>query len=151
MDLLAGQAPVILFKQRRVFHWGSADQPMDFTTIDNTASYTAAVAMDPSTPRYLRIAGDEISARGLASAASDATGKRFRRLRPGGLRAFNVLIALTKRFAPGANELYPPWQGMEYLRDMLSGKAKLTPLNNDRYPEIRWTSVREFLASCHSA
>lgn len=147
MDLLAGQAPVILFNRRRVFHWGSADQLMDFTTIDDTAAYTARAAMDGSTPRYLRIAGDEISARGLASAASDATGERFRRLRPGGLHMFNVLIALTKRFAPAETELYPPWQGMEYLRDMLSGKAKLGQLDNDRYPEIDWTSVREFLAA----
>lgn len=146
MDLLTGQAPVILFERKRVFHWGDADQPMDFTTIPDTAAYTAAAALDPTTPRYLRIAGDEISARGLASAASDATGERFRLLRPGGLRAFNLVIAMTKRFAPGKDELYPPWQGMQYLRDMLSGRAKLAPLDNDRYSGITWTNVREFLA-----
>jgi hypothetical protein len=36
----------------------------------------------------------------------------------------------------------PPWQGMQYLRNMLSGHAKLTSLDNDR-----WTSVREVIAT----
>jgi nucleoside-diphosphate-sugar epimerase len=147
MDLLAGQAPVILKEKRRVLHWGDGDQPMDFTTVANTATFTAAAAMEESTPRYLRIAGDEISARGLAAAASEVTGEPFRTLRPGGLRAFNLAIALTKLLAPGKEELYPAWQGMQYLRDMLSGRGKLHPLDNSRYREIDWTSVPEFLAA----
>ena len=146
-DLLGGQAPVILFARRRVLHWGDADQAMDFTTVDDTAAFTAAAVLDPATPRWLRIAGDEISARGLAAAASEATGTRFKLLRPGGLRAFDVVIAVTKRLAPGTHELYPPWQGMRYLRDMLGGRAKLHPLDNRRYPHLRWTTVREFLAA----
>lgn len=147
MDLLTGAAPVILFRRRRVLHWGSADQPMDFTTIDDTAAYTAAAALDPTTPRFLRIAGDEIAARGLAAAAGEATGAPFRLLRPGGLRAFDLVIAMAKRLAPGTTELYPPWQGMQYLRDMLSGAAKLHPLDEGRYPGVGWTTVREFLAA----
>lgn len=145
MDLLRGAAPVILFKQRRVLYWGDADQRMDFTTIDDTAAFTAAAALDATTPRILRIAGDEASARELAEAASAATGTRFGLLRPGGLRAFALVIRLTRRLAPGKDELYPPWQGMQYLRDMLGGRAKLAPLDNARYPELRWTTVRAFL------
>lgn len=58
-----------------------------------------------------------------------------------------VVIAMTKRLAPGTDELHPPWQGMQYLRDMLGGRAKLESLDNDIYPDIGWTSVREFLAA----
>lgn len=47
---------------------------------------------------------------------------------------------------PKNDELYPAWQGMQYLHNMLSGKAKLEPLDNDRYPEIKWTSVYEVLS-----
>lgn len=145
MDLLAGQAPVILHSRRRVLHWGDADQEMDFTTIEDTATFTAEAALDDATPRYLRIAGDVQSARGLAEAATEATGERFKLLRPGSLGAFDVVIRVTKLLAPGKDELYPPWQGMQYMRDMLGGKAKLKRLDNDRYPGIRWTTVREFL------
>jgi len=144
-DLLTGQAPVILFDRKRVLYWGNADKLMDFTTLDDTAAYTAAAALDPVTPRFLRIAGDQISARGLSIVASEITGQEFKLLRPGGLGAFNVIIAIMRRLMPAHDNLYPPWQGMQYMRDMLSGDGKLTPLDNQRYSHLRWTTVRDFL------
>ena len=83
MDMLTGQAPFILFGSRRVIHWGDADRPVDFTTMDDAAAYTAAAAMDADTPRVLRIAGEVTSPNGLAAAASEVTGKRFKDA-PGG-------------------------------------------------------------------
>jgi uncharacterized protein YbjT (DUF2867 family) len=144
-DLLTGQAPVILFDRKRVLYWGNADKLMDFTTLDDSAAYTAAAALDPVTPRFLRIAGDQISARGLSIVASEITGQEFKLLRPGGLGAFNVIIAIMRRLMPAHDNLYPPWQGMQYMRDMLSGDGKLTPLDNQRYSHLRWTTVRDFL------
>ena len=149
-ELLVGPAPVVLFPLRRVVYWGDADQPLDFTTIDDTATFTAAAALDPSTPRFLRVAGEVVSARGLARAASEATGTRFRLLRAGGLGRLERLIALARTIAPGRDEPVPPWQGMQYLRDMFGGRAKLAPLDNARYRELRWTTVREVLAA-HAA
>jgi len=43
-EMLTGQTPLI--------------QRMDFTTIDDTAAFTASASLDPSTTRFLRIAGD---------------------------------------------------------------------------------------------
>jgi nucleoside-diphosphate-sugar epimerase len=144
-DLLTGQAPVVLFERKRVLYWGSADQLMDFTTMDDTAAYTAAAAVDDETPRFLRVAGDQISARGLAMVASEVTGEKFKLLRPGGLGTFNVVIKIFRALMPAKDDLYPPWQGMQYLRDMLSGEAKLHPLDNRRYSDIRWASVQGVL------
>jgi nucleoside-diphosphate-sugar epimerase len=144
-DLLTGQAPVVLFERKRVIYWGNADQLMDFTTMDDTASYTAAAAVDDTTPRFLRIAGDQISARGLSRVASEITGDEFKLFRPGGVGAFNVIIKVMRLLMPAKDNLYPPWQGMQYLRDMLSGEAKLHPLDNRRYSEIRWTTVEQVL------
>ena len=146
-DLLTGQAPVILFKVNRVVYWEDADQRLDFTTIDDTAEFTAAAALDGSTPRFLRIAGDQVSARGLAEIASDVTGKRFRLLRAGGLGRLAALIKVTRALFPQSTAVYPPWQGMQYMYDMFSGRAKLEPLDNDRYPGMRWTLVRDVLAA----
>jgi uncharacterized protein YbjT (DUF2867 family) len=145
-DLLTGQAPVVLFDRKRVLYWGNANQLMDFTTLADTATYTAAAALDPVTPKFLRIAGDQISAHGLSIVASEVTGEKFKLLRPGGIGAFNAIIGITRALMPARDNLYPPWQGMQYLRDMLSGEAKLEPLDNHRYAEIRWTTVGEVLA-----
>lgn len=144
-DLLTGQAPVILFGLKRVVYWGDADQPMDFTTIDDTAAFTAAAALDATTPRYLRVAGEVLSFRGLSAAASEATGTPFRLFRLGGLGAFGKLIKLVRALSPQNDEVFPPWQGMQYLHNMASGLPKLDPLDNARYPDMRWTPVRDVL------
>ncbi|NEU14620.1 NmrA family NAD(P)-binding protein [Methylobacterium sp. BTF04] len=147
MDMLTGQAPFILFGPRRVIHWGDADQPVDFTTMDDTAAYTAAVAMDPTPPRTLRIAGEVTSARDLAASAGAVAGRPFKTLRVGGIGLLGGMIKLTRLVAPGKDDVFPPWQGMQYMRDMYSGDGKLGPLDNDRYPGMRWTTVREVLSA----
>ncbi len=146
--LLTGEAPVILFKLKRVVYWEDADQLLDFTTVDNSAEFTAAAALDSSTPRFLRIAGDQISARGLVDVVSQVTGEKFKLFRAGGLRRYETLIKITRSVFPQRSAIYPPWQGMQYLHNMFSGRAKLDPLDNERYPGMRWTTVRDVLAAC---
>ncbi|WP_232342235.1 NmrA family NAD(P)-binding protein [Hymenobacter negativus] len=146
-DLLTGQAPVVLFGIKRVLYYGDADQPLDFTTIANTAEFTAAAALDPTTPRYLRVAGEVASIRGLQQAATAATGQPFKLLRVGGLWVLATMIKVTKTLMPASDDVFPPWQGMQYLHNMFTGRPKLAPLDNARYPEIRWTPVREVLAA----
>jgi hypothetical protein len=146
MELLAGQAPFILTRFHRVVYWEHPDQPMDFTTIHDTAAYTAAAALDPATPRFLHIAGDVASARDLAAIATDVHGSRFKLFRAGKLSRLEKLIGFVKRVAPGRDEVYPPWQGMQYMHNMYDGRAKLEPLDNARYSGLAWTSIRELLA-----
>lgn len=96
--------------------------------------------------RILRIAGDAVSARGIARTMTEATGERYRALWAGGVGLLGVLIRLAKIVAPQPGAAFPLWQGMQYMRDMFSGRGKLHPLDNDRYPDLRWTSVREQFA-----
>ncbi len=144
-DMLTGQMPLILFKQKRILSWGNSDQRMDFTTMDDTAAFTANAALDSATPRFLRIAGDQFSARELRVIASEVTGQQFGLFRPGGLGLLNLMIRIARIFEPGKQELYPAWQGMQYMRDMLDGRAKMTDLDNDRYPNRHWTTARDVL------
>jgi nucleoside-diphosphate-sugar epimerase len=145
MDMLGAEMPIIQPKISRVLYWISADQALDFTTKDDVAAYTAAAALDESTPRFLRIAGETLSARDLARALSDVTQKRYGTLWAGSLGVLSFMIQMTKRFAPEPNATFPAWQGMQYMRDMFSGRGKLNPLDNGRYSELRWTGVREQL------
>jgi nucleoside-diphosphate-sugar epimerase len=146
-ELLTGDMPLVLTNIKRILYWGNADQRMDFTTMDNVATYTANAALDPTTPRYLCIAGDQISARQLVTVAGDVTGHKFSLLRPGGLGLLSVLINIARTVAPGGNDLYPAWQGMQYMRDMLDGRAEMQHLDNNRYPGIHWTTARDVLAA----
>ena len=145
-DLLTGQAPVVLFGLKRVLYYGDADQPLDFTTTANTAEFTAAAALDHTTPRYLRVAGEVATVRGLQAAATAATGQPFKLLRVGPLGVLRAMIKVTKALMPASDDVFPPWQGMQYLHNMFTGRPKLAPLDNARYPDIRWTSVQEVLA-----
>lgn len=145
--LLTGEAPVILFRLRRVLYWGDADQLLDFTTMDDAARFTARAALDPSTPRFLRIAGDQLSPRGLADVAGEVTHEKFKLLRAGSLRRYGLLIKVACSLSRESDALYPAWQGMQYLHNMLSGRAKLEPLDNARYPGLQWTTVRDVLAA----
>ena len=146
-DLLTGQAPFILPGLRRVLAWGDLHPKMDFTTKDDVAAFTAAAALDPSTPRTLRIAGAQVTVEELAEIASEISGRRFRVFQPGSLARFEQLIALTRRLAPGKDDVFPPWQGMQYMRDMFAGRGRLEQLDNARYPGLRFTTVRELLAN----
>ena len=146
-DMLTGQAPLILFKIKRVVFIGSPDVPMDFTTMDDVAAVTAAAALDPDAPRHLRVAGSRVSAREIAGIASEVRGEPFRLMRTASLATLGGLIKVARWIAPQPGALYPPWQGMQYMHNMFSGAAAAVPLDNDRYPDIRFTPVREVLAS----
>ena len=126
--------------------WSDPDQKLDFTTMDDTARFTAAAALDEAAPRFLRIAGDQVTARSLASTMAAITGRPWSPLRGGSLDRLAAIIKIARFVAPGRGETFPPWQGMQYLHNMFSGEAKLAPLDNDRYP-MRWTSAREVLSA----
>ena len=147
MDLLTDQMPMILFGPKRILYWGNADQRIDFTTMDDTAAFTANVALDDNAPRFLRVAGDQITPRQLATVVSEVTGNNFRLLRAGGLGLLNVLIRVARTVAPGKNDLYPAWQGMQYMRDMMEGRAKIASYDNNRYQGMRWTTVKDMLSA----
>ena len=150
MELLTGQMPLILFRQKIVMYWGNADHPMCFTTMDDTAAFTANAALDPSAPRFLRIAGDLKSPREIKTVISEVSGEKYRLFRTGGLGLLSALIKFVRFFGPGEKEIFPPWQGMQYMRNMIDDRAKLDTIDNDRYPDMHWTTAR-YLLLAHQA
>jgi hypothetical protein len=70
-------------------------------------------------------------------------------LRPGNLAALSVIISVVRALTPASDKPFPAWQGMQYLRDMMSGRGKLLDLDNDRYGQREWASVRDTLARIH--
>lgn len=118
LDLLAGQAPLINHSLKRVLYWGSDSQKLDFTTVADTAAYTAAVAADPNpTPRFLRIAGDSFSARELAEMVGRVHGSTYSTLWVGTTGFLEGASGFMRRFSIGGSEqdVFPAWQGSKSL------------------------------------
>jgi nucleoside-diphosphate-sugar epimerase len=145
MELTTGEMPLIMFDKYKILHWGSADVLMDFTHTENVASYTAKAAIDDASPRYLTIVGERISAKQVQGLMTTLTNKNFKLFSPGGISFFNFIIKMTKFFSPSKHELYPAWQGMQYMRDMMEGKIDVTKKDNDRYDGISWITLKDYL------
>ncbi|KAL4944488.1 hypothetical protein BDV06DRAFT_233181 [Aspergillus oleicola] len=145
MDLLGGDAPLLNHYWRRVPYVGSAEQLLDFTTMRDTAAYTAAVAQDHKpTPRILRIAGDVVSMRDIAEVASEIEGAPYTATWMGTVGFVRSMIWGLRIFG-GEDQVFPVWQRMQYMANSFSGDGKLEPLDNGRYPEVKWTKVVDYL------
>jgi hypothetical protein len=145
-DMLTGQMPLVLFKQKKILCWGNPKHPMCFTTMDDTAAYTANVAMDATSPRYLRIAGDLKSPSDMQAIMSELSGNTFKLFRPGGQGLLGFIIKVARFFSSGEKELYPAWQGMQYMHNMIDERALLKSTDNERYPNMKWTSAKDVLS-----
>jgi len=78
---------------------------------------------------------------------NEVTGKRFRLIRTGGQRFLGFIIKVARTLIPSEKELYPAWQGMQYMHNMIDNRALLKHLDNGRYPEIQWTTVKDVLSA----
>lgn len=144
-EILFYGTPLLDFKNKQVGYWEDADWRIDFTSIDNTAAYTAAAALDESTPRILCIASFQISPNELAKVAEEATHQTYQVVRLG---ALNDLAAYNKReraaHPEGEQEIYPRWQQSQYQQSMFTVQHET--LDNDRYPDIQWANPQEWLS-----
>lgn len=151
MDMLTGQMPLIVRPVRRVLYWERADIRFPLTTKDDAAAYTAAAALDPDAPRDLHVAGSETSSVDLAAAMTKVTGREYKPRRAGSFDGLGRVIRVVRRLFAQPREVFPAWQGMQYLHNMYSGRVPSTPTDNGRYPGMRWTSVRDLLGAVYGA
>jgi uncharacterized protein YbjT (DUF2867 family) len=127
--------------------WGDENQPYDFTSTDDVAKYVAAVAVDAEAGRVVRVAGDSLSPRALGAVFQELRGVPVKVEQAGTLDDLERTIAKLRAADEAPANTFPVWQQLQYMRDMASGRGKLAPLDNDRYPSVRPQSVREFLRS----
>ncbi|MGY3317272.1 NmrA family NAD(P)-binding protein [Arthrobacter sp. TE12232] len=144
-DMLTGQAPMILFRRHKILYWSSPDQLLDFTTKDDVARTVAHVALDDAAPRVVEVAGDRVTARGIARIMTELTGAAFTTQWAGTTGMLSGMARIGRRVSKDEEAAFPAWQGMQYFVSMFSGEAELHHVNNDRYGPQAWTSVRDVL------
>jgi hypothetical protein len=130
---------------RRVLYWINPDQVLDFTTKDDTARTVADVALDADAPCVVEIAGDRVTAQGLARAMTSISGKPFRPLWAGTVSGLALLAGGLRAVSTDQTSAFPAWQGMQYLVSIFSGQAPLRHIDNDRYGVLPWTTATDVL------
>lgn len=152
LDLLLGPFPALNLEARTVTYWGDPDSKLEFTKLDDIAAFTARASLDDSVPRTLRIVGERISANELLTIAQEVSRERFQLIDGGSILELSDRISRIKMAAkPEDKELYPAWQKMMYMRTMFGGSAEVEPLDNQRYPNLHWTTARELLEARFAA
>jgi uncharacterized protein YbjT (DUF2867 family) len=143
-ELLTYGIPLLDFQHQQVGYWEDADWKIDFTTMDDTAAFTAATALADHAPRWLRIASFQLSPHELAATAEAAGRGTFNVVRLGSRADLAALIAQVRAANPaGEQQLYADWQQLQYVRSMFS--VQNNPLDNARYPHLTWASARHLL------
>jgi uncharacterized protein YbjT (DUF2867 family) len=125
-------------------YWGDGDTKMDLTTTDDTARFVAEAALDPDLPNgKFAIAGDQLTMREAIEAVGEAIGHALAIKHLGPVSELERWIARQKATARS-----PMGYAMgQYQLEMETGRGKLSSLVNGRYPHIRPTTFREYLAS----
>ncbi|UHG94447.1 NmrA family NAD(P)-binding protein [Spirosoma oryzicola] len=146
-DILQYNTPVLNLKEKSIGYWGDkADWKLDFTTMDDTAAFTAEVALDVETPRNLQIASFQVSPTLLWHEVKQLTNQEFRIQQLSSLDDFAQFIKKQRaQYPAGENELYAKWQQGQYMYSMFT--THHTQLANERYPNLRWTTSLDFLRS----
>jgi len=144
-ELLMQNPPYLNFDKKVVGYWENPDWRLDFTTVDDTAAYTSAAALDPTTPDALNIASFSITPRQLARFTDEVLKTPFNLKRLGSLDELRRRNDSERAADPeGGREVYPSWQVRQYEHTMFSKHHE--SLDSDRYPDVKWTSLKELLS-----
>jgi NmrA-like family len=145
-EILSYNTPLYNVKNYSVGYWGDKqDWKIDFTTMDNTADYTAAAAIDVSTPKILRIASFQISPTELVAVGKEIKQTEFKLIPMGSMADFSASNKRDRAAHPeGEKELFSSWQAKQYLYSMFS--VQNIPLDNDRYSDVQWTSAIDVIS-----
>lgn len=143
-EILTYNVPLLDFKERVVGYWENPDWHIDFTTMDNTAAFTAAAALDPDTPKSLRIASFQVSPNDLVAFTARTFGTPYELVRLGSLEDLRAYNKHERAAHPqGENELYAKWQQSQYVQSMFSTHHE--SLDNDRYPGLIWSKLEDVI------
>lgn len=127
-----------------VRYWGDGTTPIDWTTWEDTARFTAAAALDERpVPERLYVRGDRLDVLAFARTIEATLGKPVTRERLGSLD--ELAQETQRRLAAEPHNMYA-WLPLMYARGVFGGQALLGPPENARYPEIHPETVAQAAA-----
>ena len=121
--------------------WGDGNQPIDTTSVEDTARMTARVALDRSVANgKFAFAGDRLSILDATDVIEAQSGRRFVR------RSLGSEADLRAALAAAAQDASDPFKAvmLAYQLTMLTGQTALSDLQNARYPDVRLERFAQF-------
>lgn len=123
-------------------YWGDGEKTVDLTLTHDAATYTVEAALDPKMKnRKLRVAGDVLTFKEIYQLFKMITGQDIQQKSLGSVDELKHYIVQQKAEADSPEHYLP----LQYHYVMVSGKGKLDPLDNDRYPNVMPVSLKEFI------
>jgi uncharacterized protein YbjT (DUF2867 family) len=123
-----------------VRYWGDGTQPIEVTSVEDTARMVARVALDGGLQSgKFAFAGDHISILAATAVIEAQTGRQFERRSNGSEAGLRAAMAAAKDDPMTAVML-------AYQLYMLTGQTALSDLQNDRYPDVKLESLARFAA-----
>ena len=146
-DILMYNTPILNLKEKSISYWGDkADWKLDFTTMDDTAAFTAEATLDDNAPRDLQIASFQISPNMILADVKEASGQDFKIHQISSIESFAALIKKQRDAnTAGENNLYADFQQSQYMYSMFT--TQHTKLANYHYKGLTWTSGLDFIKS----
>jgi hypothetical protein len=115
-------------------YWGDGSTPIDWTTWEDTARFTAAAALDERpVPSRFYVAGERLSALQMGDCWEQVRARPLVRERLGSLEQLGQETG--RRLEAEPQNMYA-WLPLMYAQGVFGGQALLGPLENTRYPEI---------------
>lgn len=144
-DILMYNTPILNVKEKSIGYWGdNADWELDFTTMDDTAAFTAEAALDDLAPRNLQIASFQVSPNMIYDDIKQISGKDYKIHQMSSLEYFASYIKRQREEnLAGENELYANFQQSQYMYSMFT--TQHTELANNRYNNLSWTSSLDYI------
>jgi uncharacterized protein YbjT (DUF2867 family) len=142
MDMLKPGAGVI-GNDGVVSFWGDGTQPIEVTSVEDTARMVARIALDRTVASgKFAFAGDRLSILDATKVIEAQTGRRFEQCSNGSEADLRAVMAEAHK------DTSNPFKAvmLAYQLYMLTGQIALSDLQDDRYPDLQLESFAQFAA-----
>ena len=117
--------------------WGSGHQPFDATTVDDTARFAARAAVDPDIRGgKFAVAAQQLTMTDLVHHAEQINGRSYQPISYGSVDDLHAFLNAQREQGNGDSVIWAA-----YLLYMLGGQTRLDDLQNERYPDIKLTTL----------
>jgi nucleoside-diphosphate-sugar epimerase len=137
LGMVDAEAPIVRY-------WGDGKTPIDWTTWEDTARFTAAAALDErKVPERLFVVGERADPHQFAEVWRAARGEHVALERLGSLEELEA--ETHRRLSAEPGNMYS-WLPLMYARGVFGGQALLGPAQNARYSAIAAESLAQAFA-----